>query len=121
MKREALLDSAVSEIEYSIKTKHTKSEEVHEHYLRNAIRFIQEAKEVNERGGGMKKCKVIINENKETIEANFYGVFQKAWGHGKYSTTGDYTPGQVAYPVAVVDWGEGLTEVNVADVVEVAE
>ena len=48
VKRETLLDSAVSEIEYSIKTKHTKSEEVREHYLRNAIRFIEEAKE---RGG----------------------------------------------------------------------
>ena len=47
-KLEALLDSAVSEIEYSIKTKHTKSEEVREHYLRNAIRFIEEAKEVEE-------------------------------------------------------------------------
>ena len=43
-----LLDSAISEIEYSIKTKHTKSEEVREHYLRNAIRFIEEAKEVTE-------------------------------------------------------------------------
>lgn len=69
----------------------------------------------------MKKCKVIINENKETIEAVFYGVFQKAWTHGKYLTTGAFKPGQVAYPVAVVDWGEGLVEVNVADVVEVAE
>lgn len=47
-KWEALLDSAVSEIEYSIKTKHTKSEEVREHYLRNAIRYIEEAKEVAE-------------------------------------------------------------------------
>ena len=47
-KWEALLDSAVSEIEYSIKTQHTKSEEVREHYLRNAIRFIEEAKEVAE-------------------------------------------------------------------------
>lgn len=69
----------------------------------------------------MKKCKVIINENKETIEAVFYGVFQKAWTHGKYLITGEYKPGQVAYPVAVVDWGEGLTEVNVGDVLEVAE
>lgn len=69
----------------------------------------------------MKQCKVIINENKETIEAVFYGVFQKAWTHGKYLITGDYIPGQVAYPVAVVDWGEGLTEVNVADVLEVQE
>ena len=45
---EDLLDSAISEIEYSIKTKHTKSEEVREHYLRNAIRYIEEAKEVAE-------------------------------------------------------------------------
>ncbi|WP_373752426.1 hypothetical protein [Jeotgalibaca porci] len=43
---ESLLDSAVSEIEYSIRTKHTKSEEAHEHYLKNAIRFIEEAKEM---------------------------------------------------------------------------
>ena len=47
-KWESLLDSAISEIEYSIKTKHTKSEEVHEHYLTNAIRYIEEAKEVAE-------------------------------------------------------------------------
>lgn len=40
------LDAAISEIEYSIKTKHTKSEESREHYLRNAIRFIEEAKEL---------------------------------------------------------------------------
>lgn len=42
---EDFLDSAISEIEYSIKTKHTKSEEDREHYLRNTIRFIEEAKE----------------------------------------------------------------------------
>ena len=47
-KWEDLLDSAVSEIEYSIKTKQSKSEEVREHYLRNAIRFIEEAKGVAE-------------------------------------------------------------------------
>lgn len=45
---ESILDAAVSEIEYAIKTKHTKSEEVREFYLRNAIRFIKEAKEVAE-------------------------------------------------------------------------
>ena len=48
VKLESLLDSAISEIEYSIKTKHSKSEEVREHYLRNAIRYIEEAKEVEE-------------------------------------------------------------------------
>ena len=46
VKWESLLDSAVSEIEYSIKTKRTKSEEEREHYLRNAVRFIEEAKEI---------------------------------------------------------------------------
>ena len=69
----------------------------------------------------MKKCKVIINENKETIEAVFHGVFQKAWTHGDSLLVGGYKAGQIAYPVAVVDWGEGLIEVNVADVVEVAK
>lgn len=48
VKWEDLLDSAVSEIEYSIKTKQSKSEEVRGHYLRNAIRYIKEAKEVAE-------------------------------------------------------------------------
>lgn len=47
-KWESLLDSAISEIEHSIITKKSKSEEVREHYLRNAIRFIEEAKEVAE-------------------------------------------------------------------------
>lgn len=68
----------------------------------------------------MKKCKVIINDN-ETIEAVFYGVFQKAWTHGDSLLVGGFKAGQMAYPVAVVDWGEGLREVNVADVVEVEE
>lgn len=49
MKREDAcksLDAAISEIQYTITTKHSKSEDVHEHYLRNAIRFIEEAKEL---------------------------------------------------------------------------
>lgn len=69
----------------------------------------------------MKKCKVIINKNKETIEAVFYGVFQKAWTHGDSLLVGGFKAGQMAYPVAVVDWGEGLKEVDVADVLEVKE
>ena len=67
----------------------------------------------------MKQCKVIINKNKETIEAVFYGVFQRARTHGESLLGREYKAGQVAYPVAVVDWGEGLTEVHVADVREV--
>lgn len=51
VKWEDLLDAAVSEIECSIKTKDTKSEEVREHYLTNAIRYIKEAKEVEDTNG----------------------------------------------------------------------
>lgn len=40
------LDASISEIQYSITAKHSKSEIEHEHYLRNAIRFIEEAKEL---------------------------------------------------------------------------
>lgn len=69
----------------------------------------------------MKKCKVIINKNKETIEADFYGVFQRACTHSGSLTLGGYPAGQTALPVAVVDWGEGLREVSVTDVKEVAE
>lgn len=69
----------------------------------------------------MKQCKVVINKNKETIEAVLYGVFQRATTHGDSLLVGGFKAGQIAYPVAVVDWGEGLTEVNVADVLEVAE
>ena len=51
MKREDAyksLDTSISEIQYSITTKHSKTEIEHEHYLRNAIRFIEEAKELME-------------------------------------------------------------------------
>lgn len=69
----------------------------------------------------MKRCKVIINKNKETIEAVFHGVFQIAATHGDSVSAGGFKAGQIAYPVAVVDWGEGLKQVSVNDVVEVAE
>lgn len=69
----------------------------------------------------MKKCKVIINKNKETTDADFYGVFQQSYTHQESLVPGGFPAGKIAYPVAVVDWGEGLTEVNVGDVVEVAE
>lgn len=68
-----------------------------------------------------RKCKVVINKQNELIEADFYGVFQKAWTHGESAFVGGFSAGQVAYPVAVVDWGEGLTEVNVENVREIEE
>ena len=69
----------------------------------------------------IKKCKVVINKQGELIEANFYGVFQKAWTHGDSLMVGGFKAGQKAYPVAVVDWGEGLKEVSVEVVKEIVE
>lgn len=69
----------------------------------------------------LKKCKVVINKKGELIEADFYGVFQRAFTHAVSVLVGGYSAGQVAYPVAVVDWGEGLTEVNVENVREIEE
>lgn len=69
----------------------------------------------------IKKCKVVINKQGKVIEADFYGVFQRAWTHGESALIGGFSAGEVAYPVAVVDWGEGLTEVNVENVREIEE
>ena len=68
-----------------------------------------------------KKCKVVINKKGEMIEADFYGVFQRAWTHGESALVGGFSAGQIAYPVAVVDWGEGLTDVNIENVKEIWE
>ena len=61
-----------------------------------------------------KKCVVKIN-GKE-LSATFYGVFQKAWTHGDSAVIGGFKAGQMAFPVAVVDYGEGLKEMKVDDV-----
>ncbi len=66
-----------------------------------------------------KKCVVKIN-GKE-LSATFYGVFQKAWTHGESFVVGGYPAGQMAFPVAVVDYGEGLKEVGVDTVKELEE
>lgn len=68
-----------------------------------------------------KKCKVVINKYGETVEADFYGVFQKAWTHGESALVGGFSAGQIAYPVAVIDMGCGLEEVNIKDVKEIWE
>lgn len=43
------LTEAIEEIDYAIKTEKTKSAEVRRHYLENAVRYINEAKEAKER------------------------------------------------------------------------
>lgn len=68
-----------------------------------------------------KKCKVVINKQGELIEADFYGVFQRAWTHGDSLLVGGFKAGQIACPVAVIDTGEGLKEVDVEDVKEIWE
>ena len=66
-----------------------------------------------------KLCTVII-EGLE-CEAVFYGVFQKAYTYAGGMTIGSAPAGQVSYPVAVVDYGDGLKEVNVELVKELKE
>lgn len=68
-----------------------------------------------------KKCKAVINKKGELIEADFYGVFQRAWTHGESALIGGFSAGQTAYPVAVIDTGRGLEEVDVEDVKEIWE
>ena len=66
-----------------------------------------------------KLCTVII-EGLE-YEAVFYGVFQKAYTYAGGMTIGSAPAGQVSYPVAVVDYGDGLKEVKVKLVKELEE
>lgn len=63
-----------------------------------------------------KLCTVII-EGLE-CEAVFYGVFQKAYTHAGGMSIGSAPAGQVSYPVAVVNYGDGLKEVSIEQVKE---
>lgn len=66
-----------------------------------------------------KKCMVII-EGLE-CEAVFYGVFQKAYTYEGGMMIGSAPAGQVSFPVAVVNYGDGLKEVNIGQVKELEE
>ena len=50
----------------------------------------------------MMKCKALIND--EWVEAEFFGIFQKAWSIGESSLRGGHNAGQIAFPVAVVKY-----------------
>lgn len=63
------------------------------------------------------KCKVKLQE--EEKEANLYGIYQHS--HVKQAILIGEMGGVVAYPVAVVDWGEGLREIPLNTVIEVRE
>ena len=63
-----------------------------------------------------KLCTVII-EGLE-CEAVFYGVFQKAYTYAGGMSIGSAPAGQVSYPVAVVNYGDGLKEVSIEQVKE---
>ena len=68
----------------------------------------------------MKKLCTVIVEGLE-CEAVFYGVFQKAYTHAGGMSIGSLPAGQLSFPVAVVDYGDGLKEVNVEQVKELEE
>lgn len=64
------------------------------------------------------KCRVKISKD-ETKEAILYGIFQHS--HIKQEFLRGEIGGVIAYPVAVVDWGEGLIDVPVSTISDVKE
>src|SRR5699024_6780007 len=89
--------------------------------LRNRKRVEQIGVYGRDEGVGRVNKKCVVNINGKELSATFYGIFQKAWTHGDSIAVGGFTAGQMALPVAVVDYGEGLTEVNVEQVKELEE
>lgn len=59
----------------------------------------------------MKKCEVHCNGEKYT--ADFYGVFQLSTVIDPSPMVGGHPGGVVAYPVAVVDFGDGDGLINI--------
>ena len=58
----------------------------------------------------MKKCEVHCNG--EIYTADFYGVFQLSTVTNPSPMIGGYPGGVIAYPVAVVDFGDGDGLIN---------
>jgi hypothetical protein len=58
-----------------------------------------------------RKC-YVVDGDKET-PAKFYGVFQRAYVVPESPFTGGHSAGQIAYPVAVVEYSGGLHKVLV--------
>ena len=58
----------------------------------------------------MKKCEVHCNDKKYT--ADFYGVFQLSTVIDPSPMIGGHPGGVIAYPVAVVDFGDGDGLIN---------
>ena len=59
----------------------------------------------------MKKCKVFDGNKKYT--ADFYGVFQLSSVIDPSPMVGGHSGGVIAYPVAVVDFGDGDGLINI--------
>ena len=69
----------------------------------------------------MKKCEVIAHGEKYT--ADFYGVFQLSTVINPSHMSGGRPGGIIAYPVAVVDFGDGngLINLRIEDIARVYE
>jgi len=65
----------------------------------------------------LKKCIVKTKDGEK--HGDFYGIFQHS--HVKQAILVGEVGGTVAYPVAVVDWGEGLEGVFTHQIVSVKE
>lgn len=63
------------------------------------------------------KCRVRFKE--EEKEAKLYGIYQHS--HVKQAIFRGEVGGVIAYPVAVVDWGEGVKEMPLSMINEIKE
>lgn len=63
------------------------------------------------------KCKALIND--EWVEAEFFGIFQKAWTIGESLIVGGHSAGQIAFAVVVVKYDGSFYELGLERVKEV--
>lgn len=67
----------------------------------------------------MKKCEVHTHGKKYT--ADFYGIFQVSTVIDPSPMIGGHPGGVIAYPVAIVDFGDGLINLPIEKIARVYE
>lgn len=65
------------------------------------------------------RCKVRIKD--DIFQAAFYGVFQVSYVIAPSMIKGGHSGGVTAQPIAVVDYGDGLTRIDINHVFDIEE
>lgn len=67
----------------------------------------------------MKKCEVSVAGDK--FAADFYGIYQFSEIFNQSPMIGGHPGGVIAYPVAVIGFGDGLIKVSVEKILRIYE